>query len=210
MRISVAADPAARCLATAAFRNSAVDPPDPDKTFDLLPGHVGIAEINLGRLVTRFGQRIELRPVVKILDGKCSATAEVFENLTGRLTAHLRLFVDPPDPDLPAVSVALGQILRLGVTPTVDPPDPDKSCAAVLGFFDARGNRVGPTKTVNLLPGQFDFLDLDPNLLPAGSGPRIAQPRLLPPSVGDPTRCVASLQVYEQLSGWTTEVIQGK
>src|SRR5262249_55420620 len=100
MRISVAADPSVRCMASAGFRKSDVEPPTPDKTFDLLPGQVGFTEINLGRLVTRLGQRGELVPAVKILDGKCSASAEVFEKVTGRVTAHIWLLGGPPQPDL--------------------------------------------------------------------------------------------------------------
>ncbi|HEY1239797.1 MAG TPA: hypothetical protein VGF16_04530 [Bryobacteraceae bacterium] len=40
---------------------------------------------------------------------------------------------------------------------------------------------------------------------------RVVQPRLLLPAAGgDLSGCGASVQVYEQLTGWTTEAVQGK
>ena len=234
MRIAVAADPASivPCVATAGFfdsRGVLQNPPnDRPASFNLAPGQVGIEDLNLGRLVTRIGQRVELRPVVTVTSGQCSATASVFENFTGRVTAFLGL-VNPPgdfpttDPPniFPTVGAVPGQLVRLGVARTINPPDTildplrdalPPACTAVLAFANGRGEAVGPAKRVELAPGQIEFLDLDPRLLPAGTGPRTVQPRLLLPASGggDLSGCGASVQVFEQLTGWSTQAAKGK
>ena len=105
MRIMVAADGSVRCSATAGFRNGEAAPPEPDKTFDLSPGQTGFVDLNLGRLAGRVGQRVELRPLVRVLGGKCSAAVEVFEVFSGRSMAYMRLFAglgSPPEDGIPA------------------------------------------------------------------------------------------------------------
>lgn len=216
IRITVSADPSVGCLATAGFRKSDVQPPEPDLTMSLGPGQAAVKQFSFDRMVTRPGQRGELVPAVRVIDGKCRASAEVFENLSGRVLAHVSVTTnppdpdtDPPEPDLPAVGVAQGQMVRLGLA---TPPDPDKTCSAVLAFFDANGRQVGASREVFLTAGQFGFLDLSADSLVATSGPSIAQPRLLLPAVrtGDQSACRASAQVYESMTGWTMEAVQNR
>lgn len=226
MRIMVAGDGSVRCLAVAGFRNSEGASPEPDRTFDLSPGQTGFFDLNLGRLAGRFGQRVELRPLVRVLRGKCSAAVEVFEVFTGRSMAYMRLFAglaNPPESDSPAavshpapifppLSVVQGQVVRLGSAKAFDPqPEPPVKCTAILAFVDARGNRVGPAKLVDLAPGRFDFVDVSANLLlPRGAplGTRVmVQPRvLLPVGGGDLRGCDASVQVWEGFTGATVLV----
>ena len=213
------------------LRNSLVQPSEPDKSLTLAPGQTGLLDLNLNRLVTRFGQRVEVRPFVQVTAGQCDGSVEVFEVFTGRTTASMRLFtglvsppepdtpglIDPPDPDFPALGAVRGQMVRLGVartknlpaTPgTISPPEPD--CQAVLGFTDGNGNAVGPQKRISLAPGQFDFVDLEPAQVPGSGGGRVAVRPVLLSAGGSMAGCQASAQVFEQLTGWTSVVVQGR
>src|SRR5436190_11499769 len=100
MRVLVSALPPDPCVVMVGLHPSEQSPPDPDRTFTLAPGQSGFFDVELNRLAPRFGVRVELRPVVRVLGGKCSAAAEVFENFTFRTTAYVRLFtgrlVSPP------------------------------------------------------------------------------------------------------------------
>jgi hypothetical protein len=159
-------------------------------------------------------------------------STEVFEQVSGRTLAISKGSIvgfDPqPEPPadvpvaavLPAMGVASGQILRLGVArgfdPQPEPPGLPFRCVAVLAFADARGAIVGGTLAVDLNEGAAATLDLNPALLlpatPAGTLPRmVAQPRLLLPAsgTGDTRGCVASVQIVDALTGWTTAYVGG-
>jgi len=225
-RLLVAGDGSVRCSITAGFRTGETSPPEPDRTFDLAPGQTAFTDVSLSRLAGRLGRRVELLPFVKVHGGKCSASVEVFEQFTGRNTAYMRLFAGlgappegdtpvlgaPPDDQFPAISAVLGQVVRLGLSAKgFDPqPDPPVQCVAVLSFADARGNAAGPTKAVNLAPGQFDFIDFRPAV--AFGQRAIVQPRLLLPASGggDLRGCDGSVQVFEQATGWTSEIVKGR
>lgn len=133
----------------------------------------------------------------------------------------------PPDPVFPAVAAVGGQVIRLAVarlgtppdpiTPGESvPPDPIRRCSGLLAFADARGTLVGTPRAVDLEPGQIAFVDVDPRALGAagfGIGARrIAQPRLLLPASGggDLSGCHASVQVFEKLTGWTSQIVSGR
>jgi hypothetical protein len=226
MRIMVAADGSVRCRVEAGSRNGEGSPPEPDKFFDLLPGQTAFMDLNLARLAGRPGQRTELRPVARVLDGKCSASVEIFEPFAGRSMDHMTLFtglaapvaaIPPagPPPAFAPLSLVQGEALRLGSTVAFDPqPEPPVKCTAVLAFADARGNPVGPSRRVDLAPGRFDFVDVSASLLlPRGApvGTRVlVQPRvLIPVGGGDLRGCRASVQVYDLFSGWTKTIIPG-
>ena len=231
MRIAITADGRAGCTAVAGFRNSLGQPPEPEKTLMLAPGQTGFVDLSLNRLAARIGQRVEVRPFVQVAAGQCDGSVEVFEVFTGRTTASLRLFTGlqaPPEPDapglqappeleFPALGAVRGQMVRLGAarsqsTPAtpglVAPPEPD--CQAVLGFTDANGNAVGPQKRIDLAPGQFDFVDLDPAKVPGPAGGRVTIRPVLLSSGGSMAGCQASAQVFEQLTGWTSVVVRGR
>lgn len=239
-RITVAADPpgGSRCAATAQFRRSATERPEPVH-LDLAPGETGFADFHFDKVVTRLGQRTEVRPEVDVTSGKCSASVEVFESSTGRTTAYLKLFagfaippdnlpggvippdvlpggVDPPEPDILSAGIVPGQILRLGVARGFDPqPDPPV-CDVLLAFADAHGSPIGPAKRVTLPPGGMDFLDLDARLLQTPRGidsdkRATVQPRVIPVTrTGDAGGCHASAQIYESATGWTVLAISGR
>ena len=237
MRVTVAAGSQDACHAAIRFQIGDVAPPDPERTLDLAPGEVGVADLALSRLAPRFGMRVEVRPRVDVLAGRCSAAVETFELFTRRTTAYLRLFTglaqppepdrpvlsSPPDPDFPPIATASGQMLRLGVARTVsppepevpgtiNPPDPDKPCRGTLAFFDARGIQVGNSARIALLPNQFTFADFDPRSLGASApiGRMVLQPRLIADGDGSVAGCHASVQLFDAATGWTTEVVAGR
>jgi hypothetical protein len=232
VRILVSALPPDPCSVAVGFRTGETTPPDPDRTFNLAPGQTAVHELSLNRLAGRFGVRVEVRPRVVILSGRCSASAEVFEVFSGRTTASMRLFLgavtppdpgtnlSPPDPNFAALGAVPGQIVRLGVGRgegfnTYAPP-----CRGTLAFKDLQGNIVGPTRTFDLMPGQMTFLDLDPSKVGAfaAAASRVTvRPQLIPPpdpeivnplgsSLGG---CQASAQVFESSIGWSTEAVSG-
>ena len=212
-RCSAAARIVTRELLPAAARN-----------FDLGPGESGFLDVNLNPLADRLRRRVELLPAVQVLAGRCAAALEVFENFTGQTMARLQYGLL-----LPAVRGAIdagplaptggtaSQILRLAVIRGFDPqPDPP-GCNVILGFADARGTAVGPSKAINLAAGGSDFLDLDfALLLPASGAPlqtqRFVRPRLLLPAAGGGAMdgCAASVQVFDKLTGWTNTAYTAK
>ena len=101
------------------------------------------------------------------------------------------------------------------------PPDP---CRAVLSFADAQGAPTGSSQLVDLAPGQIAFLDINPSRLTTNAlaaGRTMIQPRLsAAPAApvdtigttvgGSLAGCLASVQLYDSATGWSTEVVQGR
>lgn len=212
----------ARCSAVARIVTRELLPAA-EKSFDLGPGESGFVDVNLNPLTERLRRRVELLPAVQVLGGRCAAAIEVFENFTGQTMARLQYGLL-----LPAVRVASeagplaptggtsSQLLRLGVIRGFDPQPEPPGCNVILGFADARGNAVGPSKTVNLAAGGSDFVDLDFGLLlPASGAPlrtqRFVRPRLLLPAAGGSAAgCAPSVQVFDKLTGWTNLAYSAK
>jgi len=110
LRLNVVAFPPTPCSATLGFRGSNGNTPQPvpDKTVTLNPGQADFLDISAASLGVQFGHRVELRPVVTVLQtvsaassapSVCSASVEVYDPITGRTWA----FSPMPLPDLPAV-----------------------------------------------------------------------------------------------------------
>lgn len=77
------------------------------------------------------------------------------------------------------------------------------------GITDGDGNAIGPQKRIALAPGQFDFVDFDPAQMPGAAGRITVRPVLI--STGSSMAgCQASAQVFEQVTGWTSVVVQGR
>jgi hypothetical protein len=184
----------------------------------LRPGESSWVEVNLSTVPGSLRRRVELLPAVSVVDGTCIAATEVYENISGRTMAHTPGLLLPAQPGLllPAMPVltptgaSTSQIIRLGVIRGFDPQPEPPACTVQLGFADASGAPVGPSRAVDLQPGESSVLDLDPSLLlPASGEPlrarRFVRPRLLLPASGggDATGCLASVQVYDRLTGWT-------
>jgi len=234
MRVTVSAVPPDPCRVVVQFHTNLTSPPDADRVLDLAPGQVGAADLDLSRLAPRFGARVEIQPIVHVLAGRCSAAAETFEVFTRRTTAYLRLFTGlsappdpdsappdpeqaPPDPEFAAITPALGQIAQLGITSPPEPENvntlPPDPCRGTLMFLDAAGQTVGNATPFDLSPGQFAFASVDPrsSLGSVAPSPRtILQPRVVADSPGSLAGCHASVQVFDALTGWTTQVVGGR
>lgn len=210
VRVVVASDASSSCSALVRIVSKDLLPAA-QKSFDLRPGQVGFVDVNLNRLVDRFRQRVELLPAIQVRSGRCTAAAEVIENLTGRTMAYMPgLLLPAAGGPVTPVGVAVSQFVRLGAARGFDPqPDPPK-CRATLAFTDINGNPVGPTKSIDLVAGSFEVVDLDPGLLlPAAGDPngrRYATPKLLLPASGggDTRGCTVSVQIIDRVTAWTT------
>jgi hypothetical protein len=192
--------------------------PAAEQQVTLRPGESTFVEVNLNGIPGSLRRRVELLPAVRVREGTCFAAVEVYENISGRTLAHTPGLLLPAQPGLllPAVreftptGVSTAQILRLAVIHGFDPQPEPPGCTVTLGFADASGQPVGPSRSVDLRPGESSVLDLDPALLlPASGEPlrtrRFVRPRLLLPASGGGaiSGCTASVQIYDRVTGWT-------
>jgi hypothetical protein len=211
-----------RCQAILSFRDSANLQVGPTRSVDLGEDEAASLTVNFSQFVSRFGQRFDLRPIVTRLSREanfsCQTSVELFDSMTGRTLAWTTppepgapSSTAPPEPELPPVSGALGQTMRFGIVRTtassgISDPDELPACSADLIFHNSRGVIVAQ-KRVLLQPGHSDFLDLNVNTQVSRFGERaVLQPCLQPVSTGSANGCVASVQVFDQITGWTTVV----
>jgi hypothetical protein len=203
-----------RCQATLSFQDSRNVPVGTSSSVDLGPGQAASLILSFNQLVSRAGQRLELRPVVRPLNRElnfaCQTSVEIYEPSSGRTTA----WAAPPNPgisdpeeNLSPVSGALGQTIRFGVVRGVEDPNQNQPCTADLALRNSRG-AVVVQKRVALQPGQADALDLNMNTQLSRLGERLLiSPSLSPVETGSTQGCVVSVQVFDQSTGWTTTYI---
>jgi len=95
LRVNVVAFPPDPCSATLGFLDQNGTPvPQPDKTVSLNPGQADFLDITAASLGVQFGHRVELQPVVTVMQvppgpnanpsSVCVANVEVFDPVTGR------------------------------------------------------------------------------------------------------------------------------
>jgi hypothetical protein len=116
--------------------------------------------------------------------------------------------------DFGMIGLAPSQTLRLSII--AFPPDPvyppEPICIAQLGFANSSGGPVGPTKTVNLGPGQGDSLGLKGGTLALPFGGR-AEVRpvvtLLPSPGGGASACLANAEILDSFSGFSLVLAPG-
>jgi hypothetical protein len=116
--------------------------------------------------------------------------------------------------DLGMIGLTSSQTLRLSIIafpPTpVFPPSP--VCVAQIGFASRSGGAVGPSKTVNLGPGQGDFLDLNSSVLGLPIGQRAEVRPLvthLPSPAGGASACLANAEILDNASGFSLVAATG-
>jgi len=207
----------ARCQATLSFHDGRNLPVGTSRTVNLGPNEGAFLTLEFSQVVSRLGQRFELRPVVTPIntegDFPCQTSVELYDLTTGRTTA----WAPPPNPgisdpnldhdDFPPVSGALGQTMRLGVVRTaagISDPNLRTACQADLIFHNSQGAVVAQ-KRVALEPGQSDFLDLNLNTQVSRIGERVVYlPCVKPVAAGSTIGCAISVQVFDQFTGWTT------
>lgn len=137
--------PPGPCAAAIGFVDSAGAPLTRPLALDLGPGQSTFTQFDFSGLVTRLGQRVEVRPVAHAAypgsTAGCRFSAEVFERFTGRTSVYTRSFEPIPAGNLSTSvggfapkGIALGQVLRLNLA-AVDPGP----CRAVMGFVGNDG-----------------------------------------------------------------------
>jgi len=207
VRLVVAAGGTSRCSALAKLTYGDLLPATPERVMELGPKQAASVDVNLNRLASRIGQRVEILPYVQIRGGVCKAAIEVVDNFTARTVSFLAPGSEVAKEDQAAnsmlpVSSGAGQLIRLGVARGFDPQPEPPHCNVILAFEDAEGRALGQAMPVTLGLGGRAFLDLNP---PPGLTPyqRIVQPKLLLPASGGDTRgCRVSVQVFDGLTGW--------
>ena len=104
----------------------------------------------------------------------------------------------------PIIGEGLGQTLRVIAVA----PEGGAGCDAMLGFVDVSGNQQppNPNKTVDLMPGQSDFLNFPANLVLTRLGQRLElRPTadvmaMLPSGAPANTDCMFFAKVFDQAS----------
>jgi hypothetical protein len=117
--------------------------------------------------------------------------------------------------DFGMIGLAESQTLRLSIIayPTSPFFNPTP-CSAQLGFANSSGGPVGLTKTVNLGPGQGDWLDLHGSTLAlpfAGRAEVRPVVTLSPPNplVGGASACLANAEILDSFSGFSLVLAPG-
>jgi hypothetical protein len=138
-------------------------------------------------------------------------TTESFDSRTDEPNGPLITSgISVPPSTLASQSLGHGETMRVIARPTSP-----NACNATLSFFDAAGNRVGPTASVNLPPGRAQTLDLTLDSLPTPASLRadrrieilpVAQlTRSLPAASGPPVQpvCSVTAEVFNSATGVT-------
>ena len=118
--------------------------------------------------------------------------------------------------DFGMIGLAESQTLRLSIIAFPPQPvyPPGTTCIAQLGFANSSGGPVGLTKTVNLGPGQGDWLDLHGSTLAlpfAGRAEVRPVVTLSPPNplVGGASACLANAEILDSFSGFSLVLAPG-
>ena len=163
--------------------------------------------------VSAFPLRKELQAIVSLQPTTTSpcraqATVEVFDNFS-RTDWVLTLGLAPPGPvNMPIYLGPVGliseQTARLNVV--AHPPNP---CIGTIGFTDTSGNPIGSQMPVSLTPNQATFIDLPG--FQAGFALGSDRPEVIGVFTPSPTTapgvCIPSVEVFDQLSGYTRVLI---
>ncbi|MBI3682842.1 MAG: hypothetical protein HY235_20915 [Acidobacteria bacterium] len=120
--------------------------------------------------------------------------------MTALALAGGRLCADPTPHLFPMMGGSLGNVIQLNVGGL---GGPDTRCQAQLGFRDLRNMPVGPSRAVDLGPGETASLTLNFNTLVSMSRQRFELRPLVTPANRDGSNfaCKSSAEIYEPGSG---------
>lgn len=186
----------------------------PQLTETLTEGHTATLDLDANTL--QLHGRTLVRPVVTVvnpngLPGPAAGApasvfipevTEVFDAATG-----FGRVIFPGDTEFAANPTFAFQGLALRETmQIIVSAFPNTGCSATLGFADIAGNPVGPTKQVNLQPGQTDSLELHADTLDLAPGQiKELQPLVTPlvsaAGVPSSSACQATTEVIDTLTG---------
>jgi hypothetical protein len=221
LRLGVAAPPGVTCSASLGFVDQhglPVGPPT--KTVTLGSGQTAFLDLNANTVLSAFGSRLEVRPVVTPLAGPvpsfCQSTAEVFDNLSriGQVLLPIgppQLPIGPPNVPLGVMGLTRAQVVRLSVAnPALPIGPPSTPCAVQLGFLDTNGLPIGPpVKSAVLNRGEASSLDLTGESVVGNFFTRVeVQPAISVASIPGVAACAgvaASAEGFDAFSGrtWT-------
>lgn len=90
VRLNVVAFPPTPCIGQIGFADRNGTPVGPSKAVQLSagPGQATFLDLPGNALVSAFGQRAEVRPVVTVTGGACIASAEVYTNVIGATAVY--------------------------------------------------------------------------------------------------------------------------
>ena len=116
MRVDVVASGPDPCVGQIAFNDGNGNSLIPAVQVNLVPGTGTSVDLNGDGLALRFGQRIEVQPVLTVgppsaavaLNSVCSASVEVFDHLLGRTWTHQSTLAGIPAVQSPGGAVAAG------------------------------------------------------------------------------------------------------
>jgi len=166
------------------------------------------------QVVPRFGQRVEVRPVIVVQPSPvgaatsfCQGLVEILDGVSGFSLVLVPGKIPPAGSlEFGLQGVAFAQVVRLNVVAG------GGLCQAVLGFRDQKGIPVGPSdKTVSLAAGQADFLDIAGNSLVSSFGQRAEVRPIVasvPGAAGVPSSCRATAEVWDVFTGRTWAAVQ--
>jgi hypothetical protein len=193
----------------------------PSSTQTLAAGESAVLDLNAATLVQEVGQRVEVRPVVTIVNANSAPGAaaggppavalpevtEVFDTVTGFGAVLVPgNTVSSAQPAFDYQGLASGQILRLVVDAY-----PPNSCNATVSFADRAGNPLGQSQQVNVAPGTGTAVDLNADTVGVKVGqrievlPTITLAPLVAGAAPSNSLCQATVEVFDRLSGrtWT-------
>lgn len=97
LRLNVVAYPPDPCIGQISFADRNGNPIGAPRAVQLSAGSATFLDLPGSAVVTAFGQRAAVRPVVTLATGACIASAEVYDNLTGVTAVYY-----PPNPCAPS------------------------------------------------------------------------------------------------------------
>jgi hypothetical protein len=207
----VAVPPGVPVEAVLGFANEQGGAVGPTSSVTVAPGQTATLDLDVSTVIS--SGRTELRPVVTAppagppgTGGALQASFEVFETANGVGSVFGRgVTTIHAAPVFVPQGVPYGQNIRI----TALAP-PDSACVALLSFEDSNGNPVGPTRNVNLQPGNMTSLDFNANSLSGQAGQRVEiQPfvtlhNTAGGATGPASACEAAVEVYDQHTGQTS------
>jgi hypothetical protein len=203
------------CQATLGFRNQKGAPIPEDgrvRRVTLKKDESAVHDLNFNAFVNRLGQRFEARAVViqdPTVPSSCIWSVEVFDQFSKRTSViYIPVPGDgqaiPDDGHFPPIGGAFGQTVRLGVSalPMPDDGSPAAPCEAEVHFHSGSGALLG-SRVMKVAPGEADVFDLSMNGLVRFAERGIIEPCVMPVAPGSAAGCRVSVQVFDQLTGWT-------
>jgi hypothetical protein len=171
------------------------------------PGNPTFGSITFGHGVSAFPQRKELHGVVTLQPTTTSpcqarATVEVFDDFTGTDWVMAPGLAPPGPTNVPIflgpVGLIFEQTARLNVVS--HPPQP---CFGTLSFTDTAGNPLSSPSAVSLAAGTATFIDLPgQGIAPIGQRREIIGV-FTPSATVAPGVCIPSIEVFDQITGYT-------